>query len=543
MTSRGSALRRPAWLASGAALLTLAVTRAAIAQHPQTMPKKMAGSGALAQFFRELDHGFGEHVVHPIASVLFWDVAFWDNGEPHEVKLPFIVCWLILWAVFFTLRFRFINLRAFTHAIRVVRGDYDRPGDTGDVSHFQALSSALSATVGLGNIAGVAVAVGVGGPGAVLWMVLAGFLGMSSKFAECTLGQIYREVDEHGHISGGPMRYLRAGLTDLGMPKVGAFAAGLFAVLCVVSSFGGGNMFQANQSYAQVANNLPIFLGSGGALAYGIILAILVGVVILGGIKRIGVVAGYVVPLMCGVYLIAGAIVIAANLKEAHEALMSIIDLAFAPKAAYGGIAGVLITGFQRAAFSNEAGVGSAAIAHSAASTEEPVREGIVASLGPFIDTVIVCTMTGIVVVISGAYKNPAAEGVVMTSNAFATVLPWFPEVLAVAVFLFAYSTMISWSYYGERYWAYLFGTRTSVIYKALFLVFVVLGSVLKLGNVLDFSDLLLLGMSLPNLFGVVLLSNKIGRALKDYWSRYTGGEMPTERERALRAAGADELG
>jgi AGCS family alanine or glycine:cation symporter len=480
----------------------------------------------IGSVLKSLDGGFGAHVVAPIAKVLFFDLIFWDNGTDHDLKLPFIVFWLIAGATFFTLRFGFINLRAFKHAWVVTSGHYDDPDDPGEVTHFQALSSALSATVGLGNIAGVAVAVAVGGPGAIFWMIAAGFLGMSSKFTECTLGQLYREVGDDGHILGGPMRYLDRGLGELGLPRLGRVLAVLFAVMCIGGSFGGGNMFQANQSYAQVADIMPFFAGGWGSLAYGVTLSFLVGIVIIGGIRRIGQVAGFIVPVMCGIYLVAGLFIIITNFDQIVPSLQKIVGEAFSPEAGFGGMLGVLVTGFRRAAFSNEAGVGSASIAHSAAATDEPVREGIVALLEPFIDTIVVCTMTGLVVVITGAYEGGGEEGVLMTSKAFATVLPWFPKVLSMAVFLFAFSTMISWSYYGERCWTFLFGAQFSIVYKVLFLGFIVLGSVLKLGNVIDFSDLMILGMSFPNILGAFLLSGKVSDALKSYWSRYKSGEM-----------------
>ncbi len=479
---------------------------------------------------KSIDQGFGSAVVAPIAQVLFFDLIFWDNASDGDLKLPFIVFWLIAGATFFTLRFGFINIRAFKHAWVVTTGHYDDPNDPGEVTHFQALSSALSATVGLGNIAGVAVAVAVGGPGAIFWMIIAGFLGMSSKFAECTLGQMYRVVGDDGHILGGPMRYLETGLSQLGLPRFGRFLAILFALMCIGGSFGGGNMFQANQSYAQVADVFPIFAGGWGSLAYGVILSFLVGIVIVGGIRRIGRVAGFIVPVMCGIYLLAGLFIIITNFDQVGPAIGKIIGGAFSPQAGLGGALGVLVTGFRRAAFSNEAGVGSASIAHSAAATDEPVREGIVALLEPFIDTILVCTMTGLVVVITGAYEGGGEEGVLMTSKAFATVLPWFPKVLSLAVFLFAFSTMISWSYYGERCWTFLFGAQFSIVYKVLFLAFAVFGSVLKLGNVLDFSDLMILGMAFPNILGALLLSGKVSTALKSYWSRYKSGEMQPRR-------------
>ncbi len=548
------------------------------------------------------DKGFGEYVVGPFASLLFFDVVFWDdppsaedpvssfdtgesadnpavqavmlnwiNGDPAALEgmvgaedaatiiaarpdacfeslsavplsdhagyllwrhataknVPFVVLWLVFGAIFFTFRYRFPNLRAFGHAIAVTMGKYDEEGSTGEVSHFQALSSALSATVGLGNIAGVAVAVGVGGPGAVFWMVVAAFFGMVSKFSECTLGQMYREVDANGNVSGGPMRYLDKGLDELGFPKLGKVLAVAFAIMCVFGSFGGGNMFQANQSYAQVSAVLPIFQSDGGSLIYGLILAAMVGVVIIGGIKRIGLIAGYIVPVMVGIYFLAGIFVLVVNAGAIPEAFGKIIGEAFAPEAVGGGAIGVLIQGFRRAAFSNEAGVGSASIAHSAASTEEPVREGIVALLEPFIDTIIVCTMTGLVVVITGAYQG-GATGVEMTSQAFDTVIPNFSYVLSFAVFMFAFSTLISWSYYGERCWTYLFGTGSSLAYKVIFLCFVVIGSVLNLGSVLDFSDLMILGMAFPNVLGMYFLSGKVRAAFDDYWKRLQNGEMKT---------------
>ena len=482
-----------------------------------------------------LDEGFGVYVVGPLAAVLFFDLAFWDNGEPEETTLPFIVVWLILGAVFCTLRFQFISLRGIKHAIEILRGKYDTGAADGEVTHFQALASALSATVGLGNIAGVALAVSAGGPGAVFWMVVAGFLGMSSKFTECTLGQMYREIDGQGRVLGGPMRYLAVGLQELGAARLGKILAVLFAIMCIGGSFGGGNMFQANQAYVQTARVLPFFQDK--AWLFGILIALLVGAVIIGGIQRIGSVAGAIVPVMCGVYLLAGCAILIAHAAHIPEAFGKIVAEAFTPQAGLGGGLGVLVTGFKRAAFSNEAGVGSASIAHSAASTNEPVREGLVALLEPFIDTIIICTMTGLVVVVTGEYLNVPAgaddtlRGVTMTSNAFASVFSWFPYVLAVAVFLFAFSTMISWSYYGERCWVFLFGKRWSMLYRVIFLAFTVLGTILNLGNVVTFSDLMILGMAFPNILGMFLLSNRVASKLDDYWRRYQNGDMPVPKK------------
>lgn len=452
------------------------------------------------------------------------------EGHNTEVTLPFIVVWFVLGAIFFTLRFSFINLRAFGHAIAVTRGAYDSETEDGDVSHFQALAMALSATVGLGNIAGVAVAVGSGGPGAVFWMIVAGFLGMSSKFAECTLGQMYRTTDSNGKVSGGPMHYLRSGLSEMGMGGLGRILSILFAILCIGGSLGGGNMLQANQAYAQVASVLPMFTGEIGSLVFGLLLSGLVGIVIIGGIDRIGQVASYIVPFMVGIYLLAALFILVANISAVPDAFAQIISSAFTPGAMYGGALGVMVTGFRRAAFSNEAGVGSAAIVHSAAATKEPVREGIVALLEPFIDTIVVCTTTALVIVITGAYQTEA-DGVVMTSKAFETVLPWFPNVLTLAVFLFAFSTMISWSYYGERCWCFLFGDQTRLAYKIIFVSAIVVGSVMRLGSVLDFSDLMILAMSFPNMLGVFLLSGKVRSHLNDYMERLRSGAMkPTAK-------------
>ena len=442
-------------------------------------------------------------------------------SNPDNISLPAVVIWLVLGAVFFTFRMGFISLRGFTHAIQVVKGDFDDEEDEGEVSHFQALSSALSATVGLGNIAGVAIAVSVGGPGAIFWMVVAGFLGMSSKFTECTLGQIYRTKDSNGNTLGGPMRYLDVGLQELNLGGLGKFLAIIFALMCVGGSFGGGNMFQANQSYAAVADLIPFLANfEYGALLYGVVLAVLTGIVILGGIKSIGRVAEIIVPLMCGMYLLAGGFILITNASLVPEAFGVIFEQAFATESAFGGLIGALIQGFRRAAFSNEAGVGSASIAHSAAATNEPVSEGIVALLEPFIDTIIVCTMTGLVVVVTGAYLDTSLDGVAMTSAAFGSVIPWFPVVLSIAVFFFAFSTMISWSYYGERCAIYLFGDSASRPYKFVFLFFIIMGSTIKLGNVLDFSDLMILGMAFPNILGLFLLSTKVRSALDDYWTR-----------------------
>jgi AGCS family alanine or glycine:cation symporter len=399
--------------------------------------------------------------------------------------------------------------------------------------------------VGLGNIAGVAIAVSVGGPGATFWMIVAGFLGMSSKFAECTLGQQFREVRSDGRIMGGAMEYLSRGLALKGWPRLGMVLAVMFSILCIGGSFGGGNSFQVNQSMNAMQETFPVL----GAYpwAYGLVMVVLVGLVIIGGIRRIASVADKIVPLMCVVYVAAAVAILLMNAGRVPAAFGAIFSQAFNPDAVYGGFIGVLVMGFRRAAFSNEAGAGSAAIAHSAARTPYPVREGIVALLEPFIDTVVICTMTALVIVITGAYNNPAyadliaqSKGAALTSRAMGEELALFPYILSFAVFLFAYSTMISWSYYGERCWAWLFGDRSTPVYQGLFLLFVFLGSVITSVNVLEFGDLMILGMAFPNILGVVMLSGNVKRELDDYWGRLKRGEIRPYRRGADPAAAGD---
>ena len=436
--------------------------------------------------------------------------------------MPLVVAWLLGGALFFTLRMRFVNVRLFKHAIDLVRGKYDDPSQIGEVSHFQALTTALSATVGLGNIAGVAIAIGTGGPGATFWMILVGFLGMSSKFTECALGQKYRKVRKDGRIMGGAMHYLSQGLKDKNLAGLGGFLAGLFCLLCIGGSLGGGNSFQVVQSLDMIKTVVPTL--SDHSWVYGLVMVILVGLVILGGIKSIAKVASLVVPIMCGVYLLACLFILGTHFSEIPSAFRLIIQQAFSPDAAFGGFLGVLIIGVKRAVFSNEAGIGSAAIAHSAAKVKNPIEEGVVALLEPFIDTIVVCTMTALVIIITGAYLNPSNaefiannQGGALTSAAMAGVIPWFPYILAIAVFLFAFSTMISWSYYGERCWVYLFGDRSSLAFKMLFLVFTFLGSIITATNILDFSDLMILGMAFPNILGLLILSGSIRKDLNHY--------------------------
>ena len=499
-----------------------------------------------------INNGFTP-IVDGLGSVLFWDpfdvigiydpVIYNESGKPFldeegnesTSPIPLVVVWLILGAVFFTVFMRFINIRGFKHAIDLVRGRYDNPEHKGEVSHFQALTTALSATVGLGNIAGVAIAISIGGPGATFWMIVAGFLGMSSKFTECTLGVKYRKIDANGVVSGGAMYYLRDGLKKKGLKWLGAFLAFVFAILVIGGSFGGGNMFQANQAFAQLAYVMPGVSNQG--FWFGVIVAILVGIVIIGGIKSIASVTDKIVPIMAVVYVGAALVIIFMNISHTGEAFRMIWDGAFGADAMKGGLIGVLIVGFRRAAFSNEAGVGSAAIAHSAVKTDTPVTEGFVALLEPFVDTVVICTMTALVLIFTGSYENPyALEGAQLTSEAFSSVISWFPYVLVIAIFLFAFSTMISWSYYGLKGFDYLLGDLTEkylknrniakYTYFIIFLAFIVVGSSSNLGAVMDFSDMMILSMAFPNILGLLILAPEVKRDLTDYLKKLKSGEI-----------------
>lgn len=467
------------------------------------------------------------------------------DGQPVENHIPIIILWLIAGALFFTVFMRFINFRGFGHAITLIRGKYDNPKDAGEVNHFQALATALSGTVGLGNIAGVAVAIAVGGPGATIWMIIAGLMGMASKFTECTLGVKYRNIDKNGEVSGGPMYYLSKGLAKRGkgMAVFGKILAAFFAIMVIGGSFGGGNMFQANQAYAQLANFIPMLEGNG--FWFGIMLAILTGVVIIGGIKSIANVTDKMVPFMAILYVGASLVVIALNYANIPAAFVEIWNGAFNADAAKGGLIGVLIMGFRRAAFSNEAGIGSASIAHSAVKTKEPITEGIVALLEPFIDTVVICTMTALVIVITGEHHNFGGDvstsgGVKLTSDAFQHTISWFPYLLTVAVFLFAFSTMISWSYYGLKGFDYLFGGWSEkvfgsrkiakYVYQVVFLGFIIVGCSSTMSAVIDFSDMMIFVMAFPNILGLYILAPEVYCDLKSYLHRVKTGEIKRYR-------------
>ncbi|MBV6623267.1 MAG: alanine:cation symporter family protein [Rivularia sp. (in: Bacteria)] len=467
-----------------------------------------ADEAAGEPLIQQLDKSFSAF-VDAISQVLFFSI----------LGFPLIVLWLIFGAIFFTVRMGFVNFRMFGHAIDIVRGKHDDPNAPGEVSHFQALATALSATVGLGNIAGVAIAISLGGPGAALWMTVGGLLGMSSKLVECTLGQKYRIIKPNGKVAGGPMYYLSEGLGEIGFAPLGNALAILFSICCIFAAFGAANMFQVNQSYATVNQTFPIL-----PWVYGLVLAILVGLVIIGGIHRIGQVAGTIVPVMCVLYVVAALWILLVNLPAIPSAIGTIFQQAFNPQAVGGGIIGVIVQGFKRSTFSNEAGVGSAAIAHSAAKTDRPIKEGLVALLEPFIDTVVICNMTALVIVITGVWNNPeytslveGNKGAALTSIAFGSVISWFPVLLSISVFLFAFSTMISWSYYAERAWEYLFSERSLIVYRTLFVITVFIGAIVKPESVLNFSDATFFAMAFFNLLGMYFLTNKVLEDLNDY--------------------------
>lgn len=497
----------------------------------------LATGTALAQEAESLDarvNAMFASATGPFVSFIFAPLP--------GTSFPWIVMWLVVAATIFTIYFAFVQLRWFGHAVSLVKGDYSDPNDAGEVSHFQALTTALSGTVGLGNIAGVAVAIGIGGPGATFWMVLAGLLGMASKFTECTLGVKYRNEYPDGTVSGGPMYYISKGFKERGLPG-GRFLAILFSIFCILGALGGGNMFQANQAHAQISGIVGDFPG----WITGVIFAIVVFAVIVGGVKSIAKVTEKVVPFMGLLYVGAALVIILMNADQIGWAFGQIFEGAFTGLGVAGGMVGALIQGFKRAAFSNEAGVGSAAIAHSAVKTKEPITEGFVSLLEPLIDTVVICTMTALVIIITnqlisdpetGLYVlNEAGAaiatvdgntGVALTSAAFGSAIGWFPYILAIAVVLFAFSTMISWSYYGLKAWTYLFGEGkvAEIIFKVIFCIFIIIGAAASLGPVIDFSDAAIFAMAVVNITGLYFLMSIVKQELASYSSRLKSGEI-----------------
>lgn len=506
------------------------------------LPALGTALAALPAQAQEAAHSVDEKINEVVGSVTGPFVNFIFAPFP-GTSFPWIVLWLVVAATIFTLYFAFVQFRAFPHSIALVSGKYSDPNDAGEVSHFQALATALSGTVGLGNIAGVAVAVSIGGPGATFWMILAGLMGMASKFTECTLGVKYRNEYPDGTVSGGPMYYLKKGMAERGFAGLGSVLAIIFSIFCVLGSLGGGNMFQANQAHAQLANIIGDYPG----WITGVIFAAIVFAVIIGGLKSIAQVTEKVVPFMGVLYVGTALIIIAMNFDKIGWAFGQIFDGAFTGLGVAGGLVGALIQGFKRAAFSNEAGVGSAAIAHSAVRTKEPITEGFVSLLEPFIDTVVICTMTALVIVITGVLQiDPETgqyiwnadlgrvetvgdvSGVALTSAAFGSAISWFPYVLALAVILFAFSTMISWSYYGLKAWTYMFGEGKfqELSFKILFCIFVVIGAAMNLGPVIDFSDAAIFAMALINIIGLYFLMPIVKAELNSYQSRLKSGEI-----------------
>ncbi|MFY0629960.1 MAG: alanine:cation symporter family protein [Flavobacteriaceae bacterium] len=472
------------------------------------------------------------------ATSWFTEIILYEIPITESIAIPWVLIILVGGALYFSFYFKGINFSGFFTAINVVRGKHDHVDkietteanqgkENGEVSHFQALTAALSATVGLGNIAGVAIALSIGGPGATFWMIVVGLLGMASKFVECTLGVKYREIDENGTVFGGPMYYLKKGLRELGFGKIGKVLSILFAIMCVGGSFGGGNMFQVNQAFKlfeYVTGGEESFIYGQGWI-FGLVMAIFAGIVIIGGIKKIAKVTDKVVPVMVLVYVLAVITILVMNYTQIPHAFNEIISGAFNPQGIAGGIIGVMIQGFRRGAFSNEAGIGSSSIAHSAVKTNYAASEGLVALLEPFIDTVVVCTMTALALIITGQITagNPVSfeQGAILTSKALESGISWFPYVLTVAVILFAFSSMISWSYYGYQSWSYLFGRekRTGNIYKIIFCIFTVIGAAATLNAVIDFSDAMVFAMMVPNMIGLILLAPKVIKELQRYKS------------------------
>jgi AGCS family alanine or glycine:cation symporter len=463
--------------------------------------------------------------MEPLAEAVSGFIFF--SVRVGEADLPLIVAWLILAATFFTFYFGFINIRGLPHAFRLLRGDYADPDHQGEVSHFQALATAVSGTVGIGNIGGVAIVISLGGPGATFWLMLAGFLGMSTKLVECIAGVKYRRVNPDGTISGGPMYYLEQSLRDRGLAPLAKPMGAFYALAIVIGCLGIGNMFQSNQAFEQfvyiTGGQTSPFTEMG--WLFGLCIASAVGFVIIGGLRSIARVTSKLVPFMALAYILFAVVIIGLNAERLPWAISAIFSEAFSPQAVSGGFIGVMILGFQRAVFSNEAGIGSAAIAHSAVRTNEPATEGYVALLEPFIDTVVICTLTALVILTTIYHPGLAGagiQGVELTSRAFASTLPWSTVPLSIIAVLFAFSTMISWSYYGLKGWTYLVGEGRGkeIIFKLLFCSFGALGCTMQLGAVLDFSDAMVFLIALPNIIGLYLLAPVIKRELNGYRQR-----------------------
>lgn len=473
---------------------------------------------------------FVQPITDALSSFIFYSISI------GATDVPLIVCWLIFAACFFTVYLGFINIRGFKHAVEIVSGKFSDPKHDGEITHFQALTAAVSGTVGIGNIAGVAITVSLGGPGAIFWLVVAGLVGMSTKFVECALGVKYRQINPDSTVSGGPMYYLRDGLAKKGLPRFGKFLGLFYAVSIVVGCLGIGNMFQSNQAYMQL---LQVTGGADSALIgkgwmVGIIMALIVAVIIIGGIKSIARVTSKLIPFMIVIYIIGALAVIAINYAALPAAITAIVTGAFTMQGATGGVLGIMILGFQRAAFSNEAGLGSAAIAHSAVSTDTPLTEGFVALLEPFIDTVVICSLTGLVLVTTfpaETLMGGGLSGIELTSAAFESRISWSPIPLSIAALMFAFSTMLAWAYYGTKGWTYIFGEGRGkeLLFSLIFCVFIVIGASVQLSAILDFADALIFVMAIPNLIGLYILGPEIKRDLAEYWKKLKLSEGPSD--------------
>ena len=467
-----------------------------------------------------------------LGQILFFDILF---GSVQDTTIPFLVAWLITGGVYLTVKMGFVNLHMLKHSYHIIMGHYKTKEDKGTIAPYKSLTTALSATVGLGNIAGVAIAIAIGGPGATFWMIVAGFLGMTLKFTELTLSLKHREFLPDGTIMGGGMEYLSKGLEQKGFARFGKVLAIVFALFMIGGAIGGGNTFQVSQAVGAIGNEVSFVKEN--PWIFGVVLAVLTGSVIIGGITRIADTTSKIVPLMVTIYIAASLWILIVHSDAIPAAFTMIFTEAFMPTAVAGGMIGVIVQGFQRAVFSSEAGLGSAPVAHAPARVKYPVRQGIVALYEPFIDTIIVCTMTALVIIITGVwdpangYANliEAKEGAALTAAAYGTVISWFPTVLSVSIFLFAFSTMISWSYYGERAWVYLFGSKSSVLYKVIFLSFIIMASIVDTGVMVDFSFYLILGMALPNILGLYILSGDVKKDLKIYLEKLKSGELDKE--------------
>lgn len=467
-----------------------------------------------------------------LGNLLFFDILF---GQVEGTTIPFLVAWLIAGGIFLTIKMGFVNLKMLHHSFNIVAGKYHTKEDKGLITPFQSLTTALSATVGLGNIAGVAIAISVGGPGATFWMIIAGFLGMTLKFTEVTLSLQHREFLKDGTIMGGGMEYLSKGLANKGMPTFGKVLAILFAIFMIGGAIGGGNTFQVSQALGVIQQEIPFLQNY--PIVFGISIALVTGAVIIGGIKRIAHTTVKIVPTMVFIYVAASLWILITHYTQIPHAFSIVFSEAFAPTAVAGGMIGVIVQGFQRAVFSSEAGLGSAAIAHAPARVKYPVRQGMVSLYEPFIDTIVVCTMTALVIVITGVYDPSngykelidAQQGAALTAAAYGTVIDWFPTILSISIVLFAFSTMISWSYYGERAWVYLFGSKYSLLFKLIFLSFTVIASVVSTSIMVDFSFMLILGMALPNILGLYILSGDVKKELDHYLAKLKSGELDKE--------------